>query len=211
VTSKAVFCLSSLLPTCSRHHARLLYPIFRKLRQASTRCLEPHMRHKSHAANVRKGSFLRYLSILVYPVRCCIEAISPYRHSGRFPTYSVNVAASVAVIPNTPVQIPSIPKHPWQATLVMGHPWPHKRDFRPFRVTPRQYVRCHLWKSFETHCCNSVPRGGSSLGDLFVFDGPLEPSDRHEGRTPVFGADVEILKADRQGAATSSRVGRGKV
>jgi hypothetical protein len=58
-------------------------------------------------------------------------------------------------------------------------------------------------------------RGGSSLGDLFVFDGPLAPSDRYEGRKLAFGADVEILKTDRQGAATHqeypSRVGRGRV
>jgi hypothetical protein len=45
-------------------------------------------------------------------------------------------------------------------------------------------------------------RGGSSLGDLFVFDGPLEPSDRCAGRRLAFGVDVEILKADSQGAAT---------
>ena len=49
-------------------------------------------------------------------------------------------------------------------------------------------------------------RVGLSPGDLFVFDGPFEPSDRYEGRKLAFGTETEILKATRHGAPTYQRL-----
>ena len=40
-----------------RHRVRVLYSILRQSRQASMRCLDPHMHYKSHAAVANRPHF----------------------------------------------------------------------------------------------------------------------------------------------------------
>ena len=134
--------------------------------------------------------FLRYLSILVY----LSAVLKRYHHSGTVTAFlrtSSTLQRALLLFPILRCRYPSDGSSLASINVTLGL-------FASFlgNMSAVTYGR-HSKRTVAIQC-----HGGSSLGDLFAFDGRLEPSDRYEGRKLAFGADVEILKANRQGATT---------